>query len=220
MEIKRNILAIVLVISALSACTKSKLEQTYNSQEDRIDKYLNTKKLVKRDSSWVDTLGFQLDTTVVSEDSIVIDTTWETKKNDTTFVDTLRVIRNGGANRIILKEGEGEELSNDGFVSFYYAGYTFSGSFNASGLFLTNHKATADMAGWELTDADYDIYEIKLDDAKLVQGLKDGLLGVRAGEECEILFTGKYGFGNENFGIIPVNSSLLYKIWVVGIAND
>ena len=134
--------------------------------------------------------------------------------------DTYRSIRNGGANRLVLKEGEGEELQRNGFVSFYYAGYKFTGSFSAANLFVTNHQATAEQSGWNLTDADYQIYEINLADAKLVQGLKDGLLGVKAGEECEILFSGKYGFGDEKFGIIPANSALLYKIWVVAVAND
>lgn len=131
-----------------------------------------------------------------------------------------RSLRIGGANRLILKEGEGEELKADGFVSFYYAGYTFNGGFNKSGLFVTNHQETAEQSGWDLTDADYQLYEINLKNARLIQGLKDGLLGVKAGEECEIIFSGKYGFGNENFGIIPANSALLYKIWVVGVAND
>lgn len=131
-----------------------------------------------------------------------------------------RVVRNGGANRVILTEGEGEELSPDGFISFYYAGYTFNGSFNAGNLFTTNHRQTAEQSKWELTDPDYEIFETNLSDAKLLQGLKDGLVGVRAGEECEILFTGKFGFGNENFGIIPAKSALLYKIWVVGVTND
>ena len=57
-------------------------------------------------------------------------------------------------------------------------------------------------------------------DARLIPGIQDGLLGVKAGEECEILFSGKYGFGNEKFGIIPANSAQLWKIWVVGVAND
>lgn len=131
-----------------------------------------------------------------------------------------RSVRNGGANRLILKEGEGEELTSKGFVSFYYAGYTFSGSFNSSGLFVTNHQATAEQANWNLTEADYEIYEISMTDAKLIPGIRDGLLGVKAGEECEILFSGKYGFGNEKFGIIPANSAQLWKIWVVGVSND
>ena len=174
--LKITVLAVLAL--SLSSCMKSKLEETYNSQESKIDSYITSKG------------------------------------------DGYRVVRNGGSNRLVLKEGEGEELSGNGYVSFYYAGYTFNGSFSASGLFVTNHQATAEQAGWNLTDADYQLYEISMNDAKLITGLKDGLLGVRAGEECEIIFSGKYGFGNENFGIIPAKSALLYKIWVVGVAND
>lgn len=43
-----------------------------------------------------------------------------------------------------------ETLRPGGTVSFYYAGYTLSGaSVTASNLFATNHKKTADAAGWE-----------------------------------------------------------------------
>ncbi len=210
----------LLVIFALGACTKSKLEQTYNSQESKIDSYLTSNRIVKRSISRTDTLGFTLDTTALDNGTIQIDTSWITEKIDTSWTDTLNVVRSGGANRLVVKEGEGEELQRNGFVSYYYAGYKFTGSFSASNLFVTNHQETAEKAGWNLTDADYQIYEINLGDAKLIPGLKDGLLGVRAGEECEILFSGKYGFGKEQFGIIPANSALLYKIWVVGVAND
>lgn len=210
----------LLVILALGACTKSKLEQTYNSQESKIDSYLTSNRIVKRSISRTDTLGFTLDTTALDNGTIQIDTSWITEKIDTSWTDTLNVVRSGGANRLVTKEGEGEELQRNGFVSFYYAGYKFTGSFSSGNLFVTNHQATAEQSGWNLTDADYQIYEINLADAKLVQGLKDGLLGVKAGEECEILFSGKYGFGDEKFGIIPANSALLYKIWVVGVAND
>lgn len=168
----------VLLLLSLQSCMGTKLEQTYNNQESRIDSYIASKG------------------------------------------EEYRSIRNGGANRIILKEGEGEALESNGFVSFYYAGYTFSGSFNASNLFVTNRLESAQQANWELTDAEYQIYEINMADAKLTSGLKDGLLGVKAGEECEILFSGKYGFGNENFCIIPANSAQLWKIWVVGVTND
>ena len=57
-------------------------------------------------------------------------------------------------------------------------------------------------------------------EARFIEGLKNGLRGVRGGEHCQILFSGKYGFGNEEFGIIPANSALLYEIWVEAISND
>ena len=134
--------------------------------------------------------------------------------------DTLRVVRNGGSNRLVLKEGTGEALTADGYVSFYYAGYTFSGSVSAANLFVTNKFDIAEAAGWQGEAEDYTLYEMNFKDSDLIEGLKNGLEGVRAGEECEIIFSAKYGFGNKTFGAIPAKTALLYKIWVVGVTND
>ena len=183
-KMKHRISALTLLaITILSAsCVKQKLETTYNSQEDKIDQYIEKNRIVSGD--------------------------------------TLRVVYNEGTARLVTKEGEGPELTQNGNIAFYYAGYTFSGSFSSSNLFVTNHRETAGQAGWDLTDADYSIYEISLTDARLTTGLRDGLIGVKSGEECEILFSGKYGFGNKAFGIIPANSAQLWKIWVVGVSNE
>lgn len=129
-------------------------------------------------------------------------------------------VNNGGANRLTTVQGTGEALKADGNLTFYYAGYLFNGSISPSGLFTTNHKVSADDAGWDLTDAEYEALTINLKDYKLIEGLRKGLEGVKAGEECEIIFSGKYGFGNDSFGIIPANSALLYKIWVISISNE
>ena len=100
-------------------------------------------------------------------------------------------------------------------------GYTFKGNnVSASNLFATNHQQTAESSNFITTDPDYSIVEVNMAETDMLEGLRDGLVGVRAGEECEILFTAKYGYGNKTFGIIPVNSALLYKIWVAGVAND
>lgn len=130
------------------------------------------------------------------------------------------VTHNGGSNRLTTVHGEGEELLPDGNITFYYAGYIFSGSVSPANMFTTNRQASADDAGWNLTDGNYEALTINMKDDKLLPGLKSGLVGVKAGEECEILFSGKYGFGKREFGIIPANSALLYKIWVISISND
>lgn len=134
--------------------------------------------------------------------------------------DGMTVTYNNGSSRLTKVQGEGEELEADGSVSFYYAGYTFNNSISSSGLFVTNHESTAKSASWNLTDPDYDILEINLKDDRLLEGVRNGLKGVKAGEECEILFCGKYGFGNTTFGIIPANSALAFKIWVVSVSNE
>ena len=177
----RNLALVFMCIASVS-CVKQKLESTYNSQENRIDQYI--------------------------------------EKNRVSGTDTLRVVYNGGASRLVTKEGNGPELSADGNIAFYYAGYTFSGSISNSNLFSTNHQQTATQAGWTLSEEDAKALSINMNDYKLLPGLKSGLTGVKGGEECQILFTGKYGFGNKAFGIIPANSALVYKIWVESISND
>ncbi len=166
---------------ACSSCVKEKLEETYNKQEEQIDKYVNTA---------------------------------------LTQNETYRVSYNNGSTRLTTLEGQGPELDANGSVSFYYAGYKFNGSISASGLFGTNHEATAISSNWNLTDPDYSLMEVSLSESDLLEGVRNGLVGVRAGEECEILFSGKYGFGNSAFGIIPAKSALAFKIWVVSVSND
>ncbi len=177
-----RICAILLAATvAGSSCVKEKLEETYNKQEEQIDKYITS----------------------------------ALEKNE-----TYSVSYNGGSSRLTTLAGEGVELGENGSVSFYYAGYWFSGSISSSNLFTTNHQETAESSKWTLTDPDYSLMEINMKDDDLLEGVRKGLVGVKAGEECEILFSGKYGFGNSTFGIIPARSALAFKIWVVGVSND
>ena len=141
-------------------------------------------------------------------------------QNDTGGTDTLRVVRNAGANRLVIKEGTGEALTGSGTVSIYYAGYTFTGNISPSNMFVTNMLPIAEEAGWRTEDVDDELYEVNMKDAEFIEGLRKGLEGVRAGEECEILFSAKYGFGNKTLGIIPAKTALLYRIWVMDVTND
>jgi FKBP-type peptidyl-prolyl cis-trans isomerase len=190
----------ILLCMIAGSCVKEKLETIYKKQETQIDSYLSSNNTAKRDS------------TIVAEDGSTRDTTW---------TDTLDIIYNKGAARLVKKEGSGPALSETGAVSFYYAGYIFKGNnVSAANLFATNHQQTAESSNFSLTDPDYSLLEVNMAETDLLEGLRNGLVGVRAGEECEILFNAKYGYGNKTFGIIPVNSALLYKIWVVGVSND
>lgn len=184
-----RILLLASAFIVLSSCVKEKLEVTYNRQEDQIDKYIASNMYVK-----------------YTED-------------DQTKTDTLEVVYNGGSSRLILEEGTGEKLTDKGTVSFYYAGYTFTGSKpSTSTLFTTNHQETA--ASWPLTDQDFSICTVDMRKEELVEGLKKGLVGVRSNEHCQILFSGKYAFGKKTLGIIPANSAVLFEIWVEAVSND
>jgi len=135
----------------------------------------------------------------------------------------LRSTYNGGSVRVVLSEGfSADSLAADGVVSFYYAGYTLNGTSTSKNyLFATNRKEEAEAAGWALSDTTgFGLETLVLDDGELVEGLRNGLEGVRSGEECYILFSGKYGFGKRALGTIPARSALVYHIWVESITNE
>lgn len=182
-KISGYLICAAAAVCCMLSCRKESLEETYSSQEDRIDSFIEG--LMNQDPA-------------------------------------PRVVRNGGSNRIVLTEGTGEVLETGGTVSFYYAGYVFTGSApSAENLFATNREETATESGWTLTSPDYGILTLTLDeDTELLEGLKNGLAGVRGGEICYIVFSGKHGFGNEITGTVPANSALIYQIWVESLTNE
>ncbi len=129
----RTIIAAIMTAGLiLTSCLKEKLEDTYNKQEDRIDQFIEKNRYQKRNT--------QVPSRDPETGNILTDGNGQPVMKDTVVTDTLRVIYNGGAARLVTKEGEGEEVRENGSIAFYYAGYIFSGSISASNLFTTNHK--------------------------------------------------------------------------------
>lgn len=138
---------------------------------------------------------------------------------------TSYAVYNSGSVRVVVNDnigkGVGDSLATNGVVSFRYAGYVFKNSISASALFATNKQDEAEKAGWSITDESaYDILTVKLGEDDLLDGLRHGLVGVKAGQESYILFSGKYGYGNMSSGTIPAKSALAYHIWVESISNE
>jgi len=151
------------------------------------------------------------------------------EKRISTFVTTqlsadtsFRAIYKNGTTRLVVKKGSGDSLSASGTVSFYYAGYIFSSTtITASNLFSTNYKTLADGASWALSDTTaFNILTLNMKNTDFLEGLKRALPGVKGGEECYILFSGKYGYRKRQVGTIPANSALAYHIWVESINNE
>lgn len=146
-----------------------------------------------------------------------IDTYIKTRlSQDSTFT----VAYPGNATRLCTLEGNGEELREGGTVSFFYAGYKFTGSTpSTAGIFATNYESEAAKAGLSLDPDQLKLVTVDISESGFVQGLAEGLIGVKSGGEYEILFSGKYGYGNKVVGTIPANSALVYRIWVGGVSN-
>lgn len=129
---------------------------------------------------------------------------------------------NNGSVRVTVAQGEGSALQENGAVAFYYAGHFINGAtLNASNLFATNYETYANSVRWKLTDSTaFDIMTIRLGQDEIVEGLRNGLPGVKAGDECYILFNGQYGFGKKKIGNIPSRSALAYHLWIKSVSND
>lgn len=113
-------------------------------------------------------------------------------------------------------------LEKGGKVSFYYGGFTVtSTSLSYSNMFATNLQQLATSAGWK--DVDESLFQeetVTVGKGELVPGLEKGLIGVKKGDDCIIVFSGKYGWGNHARGTVPARSALAYQIWVTDVTNN
>ncbi len=135
---------------------------------------------------------------------------------------TATITRNEGSVRVTVAEGQGEELREGGAVSFYYAGYFLnSGSLSNNNVFATNYDTFAQSIGWAVSDSTvFAVQTIDLAEDEIVEGLRNGMIGVKGGEECYVLFSGKHGFGGKIVGTIPRNAALAYHLWIKSVSNN
>ena len=133
-----------------------------------------------------------------------------------TSLEGVRIARNGGSNRIVYTEGVSEQTLETGdSVKFYYAGYIFNGG--KGSLFVTNNPTVAQEKDFPLQDG---IHKCKLNNSSLIPGLANGLVGARAGERCDIVFSAKYGFNNSVVYNVPKLSPLIFEVWVEEIVKN
>lgn len=134
------------------------------------------------------------------------------------------LVRNGGAYRVNLHDTlpqQRDSLRRGQKVSLYYGCFTLtSASLSSSNLVSTNLKELAEQAKWTLSDTTRFKLDTLLLDNSLVTGLADGLVGVQPRDEGYILFTGKYGYGKQERGMIPALSALAYYFWIEEIINE
>ncbi len=125
------------------------------------------------------------------------------------------VVRRNGSNRVILDSTSvniPDSLMYGDSLYFYYAGYIFTNS--PSRLFSTNNYTVAEESGFVTSDPDYSVRKILYTEGCLVNGLENGMYGVKDGGHYLILFSAQYGFYDSYVYNIPKLSALAYEIWV------
>ena len=119
------------------------------------------------------------------------------------------VVLNQGVPRVIVDQAPSgaAELEKGDSLYIHYSGYVFS---NGKGsLFATNETEVARDNGF-VTDGKP--YGIKFGSSALIKGLALGLEGIREGEHCYIIFSARYGYGNQQMGSIPEMTPLFFEI--------
>lgn len=119
------------------------------------------------------------------------------------------VVLNSGVVRVVVTEGTGSELQKGDSLYFHYSGYVFSNG--KGGLFYTNDPEVAEAAGF-ITDGKP--MGIKYGSSALLKGLSLGLEGVKEGEHCYIVFSARYGYGNQIIANLPKLTPLFFDITV------
>ena len=141
-----------------------------------------------------------------------------TDKVDAVYIDGLPVAEyvrkyspENGAVRVIIDPAASSArmLQKGDSVYFHYSGYIFSGG--KGSLFATNDSEVAEAAGF-ITDGNP--FNIKYGSSALLEGLRLGLEGVQEGEHCYIIFSARYGYGNQIMANLPKLTPLLFEITV------
>lgn len=119
---------------------------------------------------------------------------------------------NEGTYRLTRKDGTGDGLQAGDSLYFIYTGYNFSSyELRESNIFVTNDSTV----NWAISDSTLfktSPMVIELGEDGLLEGLRLGLAGIKAGEKCEVIFPSSLGMGKQEIGTIPANSPLAYKI--------
>jgi len=143
------------------------------------------------------------------------------EKNIDAFINQLvkdTVIYRGAASRVVLQQGIGDTLAAGDSVHFYYAAYIFSPAGNRGTLFAAYPPDGVSLS-WPLSELPKDYGKNTVGSGYYFSGLDAGLIGMRAKEHAFVLCTSKYGFGNNQVGIVPKMSPLLFELWIERIVK-
>lgn len=108
------------------------------------------------------------------------------------------VVRSNGSNRVIISQGvDNASVAKGDSVTMIIEGYVFDGA--PTKLFLQ------------------DSVKVSVTRNEMVQGLYDGIIGADLYEQSLIIFSSKYGYYDEQVGIIPSMSALMYNVLITDI---
>ncbi len=129
-----------------------------------------------------------------------------------------RLVVNKGSSRVIIAEGEGDEIMAGDSVAFDFAGYVFQSGLGT--LFETNVLEIAENLGINIYNRGYDFGKGVIGKSMFIDGLDKGLLGAKMGEHAYIVFPANLGFAKKDVGLVPKMSPLIFEVWIKTIKKN
>jgi len=125
---------------------------------------------------------------------------------------TIALVTNNGAHRLILQSGVEPAVAFGDSISFSYIGYIFSGG--SSKIIFDTNIDTFNFVPINNNG------EGLMTSGKYIQGLENGLLGMKVGEKSQIIFPSSLGYGNNAVGLVPPLSALLFDVEMIKVKKQ
>ncbi len=120
--------------------------------------------------------------------------------------------KNDGVYHIIRKPSFGYQVALGDTVSFTFTGYTLSGI-----IFETNDIKIARLEKLDTTVRSFSPIKLIVGNSNLIDGITNGLLAIRGGEEATIIFPSTLGYGKNVMGPVESNSPLAFDIELISV---
>lgn len=101
---------------------------------------------------------------------------------------------------VTLEQGDGEEVGEGEFITVSYAGFLWSDG--------TQFDSSYDSGS-----------PISFGLEQVVDGWRYGLVGTRVGDRVQLVVPPEYGYGDQDSGSIPANSTLVFVVDIVGVTK-
>lgn len=109
-------------------------------------------------------------------------------------------------------KGNGKKPQNGQKVKVNYTGKLISGK-----VFDTSIEAEAKAAGVFNPNRPYQPFEFTLGAGQVIRGWDEGIAQLSQGSKATLIIPSDLGYGSQDMGIIPPNSTLIFEVELVGI---
>ena len=113
---------------------------------------------------------------------------------------------------IVNKKGKGQKVEIGRTVAINYTGHLLDGK-----VFDTSIETVAKNNDIYDSQRTYGPFKYRVGETKLIRGWEEGVINQPAGSKLTLIIPSALGYGPNDLGVIPANSSLIFDIEIVSV---